>query len=1050
MIHTTDEEVEVIVKGDRIVRIVDPKTGRSYQLDRHDLTLSRTDDPDGLTVRLDGEREVVLRRDGTRIAVIRLEAKKENPEPVADGIRELRRFEGSRDRAIEGVAISPDSCRLLIFTSGPEETVNPRRNLRLYELGTGKKVAKLEGHAIGKPAISNGRIALSPDGKTAIFGDKKSVRIWNLSNGKVVSEWDTGNRVKAWESKVLSVAFSPDGQHAFSASFNGDVLKWDLATGKSVQFFQDAIIPSIAVSRKGTRLAIVAEPPKWAPTDWIERIRVFDVATVKELCAIPTHLTEFAGVCFSPDERQVAWGHADGTIRVWDIDADREVMQLRFVKDAPIHALAFSPDGKRLLATNRNGFMRLWDLRSGKPIAEYTAPSGIRVLAFTQDGQFAVTGNYDGYARLYRLPDSPLLAKGGEEESEPPAPEKVGEVRRFSEGIEKLDWRLRPGFTADGQGVYASSSSHPRAVMLWNRNTGTLISQFDMKAGAFGFSLSPDRKLMVMGCGEDGEVQVARAPGGTVLNRLNRLEGGGDIWSSAISPTCDRVAAGDEQRVHVWDRSSGKRVWSEHIGLAAHRGLAFSPDGAILAAGCSAPALVLFEPNTGKEIRRLEQNGCPDCAFTKDGKRLVAVCQYEVLIWDWAAGKLVRRIARQLTAIESMALAPDGRHLATGAQDGTVRWWDMDTGTEVQRFDAHPRGVLGVAVSPDGKELLSSGKDGTVRLWRLPDPSARKTIGKEQSEPPVLENVDQKHSHLLFNGRDLKGWVVDGDDAKAWSVEDGELVGASTETPNTVWLLTDRSYSDFRLRFEFRLTEGANSGVALRAVPGEKNVRNDTLPHHLEVQILDDDAYRKPDGSIPCPTGAIFWAQGDSSNLHPDRPANLKRVGSWNEMIIESRGATLQVWVNGRRITDADLDKLAHQSNALPGLKRSSGRIGFQRHTGGVRFRNIEITELPQPKKRTNSDKEGWSSLFNGFDLSGWNIDGPNGEQWSVEKGVIVGRSDSPESRSYLLTDKTYADFALRFDYKVEDGHHGVCCGRLKGRSCPTVTASSSIIHSSS
>src|SRR5262249_9932981 len=98
----------------------------------------------------------------------------------------------------------------------------------------------------------------------------------------------------------------------------------------------------------------------------------------------------------------------------------------------------------------------------------------------------------------------------------------------------------------------------------------------------------------------------------------------------------------------------------------------------------------------------------------------------EVLVWDWAAGKVVQRMTGHRSLIEVMAVAPDEQHVATGAQDGMVRWWDMNTGAEVQQFYAHPWGVLGVAASPDGKELLSSGKDGTVRLWRLPDATPEK------------------------------------------------------------------------------------------------------------------------------------------------------------------------------------------------------------------------------------------------------------------------------------------------------------------------------------
>jgi serine/threonine protein kinase len=73
IIETDDPSIEVVVKDTKIVRIVDPKTGKAYHLDRSDLTLSLADEPNGLSVMLDGGRTVTLKREGTRIATVRLE-----------------------------------------------------------------------------------------------------------------------------------------------------------------------------------------------------------------------------------------------------------------------------------------------------------------------------------------------------------------------------------------------------------------------------------------------------------------------------------------------------------------------------------------------------------------------------------------------------------------------------------------------------------------------------------------------------------------------------------------------------------------------------------------------------------------------------------------------------------------------------------------------------------------------------------------------------------------------------------------------------------------
>src|SRR5260370_218521 len=72
---------------------------------------------------------------------------------------------------------------------------------------------------------------------------------------------------------------------------------------------------------------------------------------------------------------------------------------------------------------------------------------------------------------------------------------------------------------------------------------------------------------------------------------------------------------------------------------------------------------------------------------------------------------------RQGSGARCLALSPDGKLLATGGADGTVRLWDATTCKEVRSWEAHDKAIRALAFAPDGKTLATAGDDGKVRLW---------------------------------------------------------------------------------------------------------------------------------------------------------------------------------------------------------------------------------------------------------------------------------------------------------------------------------------------
>lgn len=179
----------------------------------------------------------------------------------------------------------------------------------------------------------------------------------------------------------------------------------------------------------------------------------------------------------------------------------------------------------------------------------------------------------------------------------------------------------------------------------------------------------------------------------------------------------------------------------------------------------------------------------------------------------------------------------------------------------------------------------------------------------------------------LFNGRDLSGWDTSRSRSSTknskWTIEDGVLVGAwDPEHPGPGWLLTQADYGDFRLRLEFWITRGGNSGVAVRdASHGAKN------PAYAgyEIQILSNDAQAKN------PTGSIYGVAA--------APGGLLREEQWNQMEVICKGPSIRVLLNGREVANAVNER------------SSRGAIGFQvhgrlPHNDLAKFRNVMIEVL--------------------------------------------------------------------------------------------------------
>jgi len=273
---------------------------------------------------------------------------------------------------------------------------------------------------------------------------------------------------------------------------------------------------------------------------------------------------------------------------------------------------------------------------------------------------------------------------------------------------------------------------------------------------------------------------------------------------------------------------------------------------------------------------------------------------------------------------------------------------------------------------------------------------------------------DEPGFRPLFDGKSLSGWVTRGgryDGAARWTVEDGCLVGRQGPSGEGGLLYTDKPYASFELRLETKLDFPFDSGVFVRMVPPERELKG------AQVTLDWHD-----DGEI----GAIY---ADGFLQHCEAGKAKFKKDEWNDLRVRCTGfdMRLEFWLNGEKLTDFQ------QPADAPGYA-PTGLIGVQVHggrddTGTARFRNLRIRELPlfgeelfqadakgllAPTKAAS--ELGWKSLYDGKSLAGWDVEGDK-DRFRFADGTLAFLSKG--GGGHILTQADYQDFQLRLDFRI-------------------------------
>ncbi|MDG2012409.1 MAG: DUF1080 domain-containing protein [Pirellulaceae bacterium] len=256
----------------------------------------------------------------------------------------------------------------------------------------------------------------------------------------------------------------------------------------------------------------------------------------------------------------------------------------------------------------------------------------------------------------------------------------------------------------------------------------------------------------------------------------------------------------------------------------------------------------------------------------------------------------------------------------------------------------------------------------------------------------------------LFDGRTLAGWAQRNGTA-TYRVDDACIVGKTNDRSPNSFLCTEQIFGDFELLFEVKVDSPLNSGVQIRSQSKDGKPEGRVNGPQVEIEAGNEN------GS----TSGYLYGEAAGGWMTPDaqrtpHPHFIRE--DWNSYRVLAIGNRIRTWLNGSLVSDL-VDEEKFQSHP-------EGFIGLQVHGIGagqgpfeVRWRNIRVRDLT-----------GFTSLFNGKDLTGWKT---NGNWLPQEDGSLliqprVGENGWQRYDAYLWSEKQYGDFVLDLEYTYPAG----------------------------
>ncbi len=537
------------------------------------------------------------------------------------------------------------------------------------------------------PASGIHSLAFSANGQwLATGGDDGLITLWN------VPTWTMEASLEGHRGRVSHLSFSTDEKGLVSLGADETVRIWDLTVWAEVSAY--------ANPEKDSELSVSADGRLLGAFGGLNNtVRFYGLEPNLPLRAtLPRQKGIILSVEFAADAESAIISAYDSSVTRWDLDPLQPLMT--YWQKVLVYQMALSADGRILATAGGDNLIKVWDVASGQELRVLRGHTvAVSHLCLSADGRTLVSADVDNRIKVWTTDptrETNVLTQEGIAVYTAVAPEAellaISNPNFFTVDLWDLrsgaatrfvtDAKAEPAFSPDGKWLALRRFTDPVEVELWDRTTTPYRKVQALPcAAAIGHQLrfSPDSRILVF-----------RAPGEVM-----------ELW--------DTVA-----------RQSLGQLPDHPLKLC---GTAFSSDGELIATGCNG-RIRIWHVRSRELLATMEEQHdvVRSLCFSSDDNMLIAASgNAEVRRWDVTDPENPHPLSplRGHTAfVHQIALSPDGKTLASGGEDSTLRLWDPLAGQELMTLRAHSAVIACLAWSPDGQSLYTGSGDATVRIWR--------------------------------------------------------------------------------------------------------------------------------------------------------------------------------------------------------------------------------------------------------------------------------------------------------------------------------------------